>query len=184
MNLYMIYRHTTYNWMWSKSKHTFKNLKRRNMHAQTKRPQYINTHEIYHLMNSYICAAVGWIGWRKRIASCHIWYVVNLWHWNLCARCGLIMLRYSIVQPSVTILLPLKTDHAHKCLLSIFAHRKNRHTNSTINGWNFGAPAIFDRNKRQWILNRFVVCQIFFFNSFWNSEKRVCWMFVWQNVTY
>lgn len=175
--------------MWSKSKHTFKNLKRRNMHAQTKRPQYMNTHtrnlsfnELVRLL--CICAAVGWIGWRKRIASCHIWYVVNLWHWNLCARCGLIMLRYSIVQPSVTILLPLRTDHAHKCLLSIFAHRKNRHTNSTINGWNFGAPAIFDRNKRQWILNRFVVCQFFFLNSFWNSEKRVCWMFVWQNVTY
>lgn len=35
------------------------------MHAQTKRPQYINTHEIYHLMNSYICAAVGWLDWMK-----------------------------------------------------------------------------------------------------------------------
>lgn len=121
--------HTIYNWMRPKGKYskipttTYTHAQIKLVHTHTH--TMYDSYRIYHLMKSHI-SVVRIIGWRKR--SHHGISDMSSMSMALkfmCARCGLIMFRYS--RRLKMLVASMKTDHAHKCLLSIFTHRKNRH---------------------------------------------------------
>lgn len=64
MNLYKIYRHTIYNWMWSKSKHTFKNFEKKK-YACPNKTASINKHTWNLSFNELVHLCGCWLDWMK-----------------------------------------------------------------------------------------------------------------------